>query len=429
MYRKIMKITVFVLVLCTSLVGFAQKEIAVGDSVNAKHQDFKSCFESFDKKFKLKFKGELIPKSYFKQIANQTQFLIEKKKTAKLLGTKKGSYSLAKIYNKLVEMSKKKKLDIGLDYIPNDNPLLLRARNKQYYTYKTTAALIVEASANEQTSNTRNELTLIWMVETDNQKEKIKSIQLTSLKAKPVSGFFEYENQQIQQVAKNLIEKYYQNLLSRSWKAVLAPEILNKKEIEDYLKNSTQIGSSGNVRVPLFNSQTIMVNEGNVPSLIIYAAEKEQTFGLTFNIKVNDSLTDGEITKVVYRRLETFEEPTFVPEPEPESEPVPEPKPEPQKKVQQPEIEERGITYKVQILALYDPIKLADLPKEYRNVENVSMEESIIGDKKYYQYVIPVGSDPKEAQTLKNKLVTQGIKSAWVVKYKDGKRFYPNKTK
>jgi len=69
------------------------------------------------------------------------------------------------------------------------------------------------------------------------------------------------------------------------------------------------------------------------------------------------------------------------------------------------------------------------LTKEFQNIENVVMEESLINGKTYYQYVIPVGNNMKDAQALKNKLIEQGIKNAWVVKYKDGKRLYPNKLK
>ena len=439
MYRKILKITVFVLALCTSFVGFAQIQGVVDYSVSAKHQDFKVCFTRLDKKFKPKFKGKYIQTTDFKQIANQPQFLVEKKKIAKLLETKAGKakYDLANTYNKLVEMSKKKKLDIDVGYVIIGDPSLLKTKDKQYFTYKTTAALTVEVKAkgkdSTSTSNAKNELTLLWTVEMDNQKEKstIKSIQLTSLNAKTISGFFEYEKQKMQKIVENLIEKYYQNLLSREWDIVLKPEIPNKQEIENHLKNSARIEKDGNIATLLPNSQTIIVGQGSVPSINIYGTEngiedftddftedvteKPQRFALSFNIKINDSLTGGEITKVTYyHQLGALGQPVIS-------------EPKPKKEVQQPEMEERGITYKVQILALYSFVELADLPKEYSNIKNILIEESIIGNRTCYQYVIPVGNNMNDAQALKNKLIEQGLNDVWVVTYKDGKRIDSNK--
>ena len=414
MYKMTVKIAVFAFVLCMSFVGFTQTQVKVEDLVNTKNQDFKVCFTNLDKKFKADFKGRYIKKSDFKKIAKQSQFLVEKKKTAKLFDKKTGKKrDLATTYDKLVEMSKKNRLDINMDYIVTGTPVLIR-KNNQYYTYKTMAALITNAKTKygDSISSTKNELTLLWVVDLK-EKNLTKSIQLTSLKAKAVSGFFEYEMQEMQKIAEDLIRKYYQNLLSKEWESVLTPEIPNKKEIESRLKNSTQIDTAGTIRVPLPNSRTFIVGEGNVPTLNMYIAEREQRFALTFNIKINDGLTGGEITKVVYRQLDGFEQPVIVSEPEP----------------QQPQIEEVGMTYKVQILALYSPIPFAELSKEYRNVENVIIEESIIGGKTYFQYVIPVGNNMKEAQALKNKLIGQGIKDVWIVKYKNGKRLYPNKTK
>ena len=416
MYKKKIKIIVFVLALCTGFTGFAQMKGVVEDSVGAKHQGIKVCFGSLDKKFKQKFKEQRVQATDFKRVANQSQFLIERKKMSKILG--KGKHSLGDTYNKLVEMSKKNKIEMDIDYIITGTPSLVRAKNKRYCTYKTTAALKVEVNDSYQTSITKNELTLIWAVEMNDAKGKIKSTKLTSLKAKNVSGFFEYEKQQMQEIAENLIERYYQNLLLEEWDIVLTPEIPNKTEIENHLKNSDKIDVSGDIRVVLPNSQTIIVGEESVPKVNLYdVTEKEQTFALTFNIKINDNFTNGEITKVEYRQLDASEPTAVVPEPQKEI-PLP-----------PPEIKEVGMTYKVQILALYEPIKLSDLPKEYSSVENVVMEESVIDGRTYYQYVIPVGNNAKEAQALKNNLIKEGIKSAWVVKYRDGKRIYPNKMK
>jgi hypothetical protein len=354
-------------------------------------------------------------------VANEKQFLLEKKKITAIFGSKKGSkYGLADAYNQLVEMVKKSKIDITIDYIIIGSPSLVKAKNKRYCTYKTTAALTIEAKTNVATSNTKNELTLLWTVEMKDVKGKsiITSTQLTSIKARPVSNYFEYEKQQMQETANNLIEKYYQNLLSKKWDIVLKPEIPDKEKIKNQLINSTNIDMLGTVRVLLPNSQTIIVGNENVPLLNLYTnediTEKKQVFSLTFYIKISDNLKEGEITKVEYRPLNTQETPTV---------------PEPVKEIKQPEIKnEVGMTYKVQILALYEQVQLSDLPKEYSNIENVVVEESTIDGKTYYQYVISAGNNMKDAQALKKELIEKGIKSAWIVKYKDGKRImYPTK--
>jgi len=417
MRRIIVRILVFVLLSCTNFTGFSQMKGVVEDSVKSKHQAFKESFERLDKKFKPKLKEKSISTTAFKKVANESQFLIEKKKINKLLGSKSGKkYGLADTYNKLVEMIKKNKIEVNVDYIITGSPLLVKAKNKQFCTYKTTAALKVEATANNQKSIAKNELTMVWTVELNDAKGKIKSIQLTSVKAKMVSGFFEHEKQQMQKITKELIEKYYLDLQLKKWDAVLKPEIPNKEDIKNQLQNSNKIGLEGNIQVPLSNSQAVFVGEESVPSVIVYAAEKEQIFALTFYIKIYDNMEDGEITKVEYRPSNTVEKPI-----ETISEPI--------EDIPSPKIKEVGMSYKVQILALYEPLKQSELPKEFRDIENVVMEESIIDGKTYYQYVIPVGNNMKDAQTLKNNLIKQGIKNAWIVRYKDGKRILPNKTK
>ena len=418
------KIMVFVLAFCTSTVGLAQMKGAVEDSVKAKHQDFKACFENLDKKFKSKLKETRVSTTSFKRVANTPQFLLEKKKISKIFNSKGGSkHGLADTYNKLAEMVKKEKIEINVGYVITGSPTLVKAKNKRYCTYKTTAALKVEAKTFSQTSNVKNELTLLWTVEMKDVKGKgtIKSTQLTSIKVKPVSNFFEYEKQQMQEIAKNLIEEYYKNLQLKKWDIVLKPEIPDKENVKNQLMNSKNIDILGNIQVLLPNSQTIIVSEDQVPFVNLYMSvneditEQKQVYALTFYIKINDNLKEGEITKVEYR-LKTQETP-----------PVPQP---PVKEIKKPEPEiknEVGLTYKVQILALYEPVKLSDLPKEYSNIENVVMEESLIDGKTYYQYVIPVGNNMKDAQSLKKELIGKGI-NAWIVKYKDGKRIiYPTK--
>ena len=422
MNRKIIKISVFVLVFCTSVAGFAQMKGVVEDSVSAKHQAFKESFESLDKKFKSKLKEKRVATTAFKKVANESQFLIEKKKITKLLDLKSGKrYGLADTYNKLVEMNKKNRVEIDVNYIITGTPSLVKAKNKRFCTYKTTAALRFEATANNLTSITKNELTMVWTVELNDAKGKIKSTQLTSIKAKMVSGFFEYEKQKMQEIANDLIEKYYQNLQSKKWEEVFKPEISNKEEVKNQLQNSGKIDLEGTIRVPMPNSQTVFVGEESVPSVNLYVsednAENKQVFALTFYIKIHDNLENGEITKVAYRQSNnTVEKPQVV-----VSEPVKETPP--------PLVKEVGMSYKVQILALYEPLKQSELPKEFRDIENVVMEESVIDGKTYYQYVIPVGNNMKDAQTLKNNLIKQGIKNAWIVKYKDGKRVLTGKGK
>jgi hypothetical protein len=420
MDKKMAKIMVFVLAFCTSTVGLAQMKGAVEDSVKAKHQNFKACFENLDKKFKSKLKETHVSTTFFKQVANTPQFLLEKKKISKIFNSKGGSkHGLADTYNKLAEMVKKEKIEINVDYVVTGSPTLVKAKNKRYCTYKTTAALKVEAKTYSQTSNVKNELTLLWTVEMKDVKGKvtIKTTQLTSIKAKPVSNFFEYEKQQMQEIAKILIEEYYRNLQLKKWDIVLKPEIPDKENVKVQLMNSKNIDILGNVQVLLPNSQTIIVSEDQVPFVNLYSSvgEQKQVFALTFYIKINDNLKEGKITKVEYR-LKTQE-----------TTPVPEP---PVKEIKKNESEiknEVGLTYKVQILALYEPVKLSDLPKEYSNIENVVMEESLIDGKTYYQYVIPVGNNMKDAQSLKKELIGKGI-NVWIVKYKDGKRIiYPAK--
>ena len=415
MNTKIIKIAAFGLVLCTGIRGFAQMKGVVEDSVAAKHQAFKECFERLDKKFKPKLKENHVSTTRFKKVANTSQFLIEKKKIKKVVGSKSGTGRLAATYNKLVKMGKKNAVETDVNYLITGVPSLVKAKNKKRCTYKTTAALRVETKANNQISVAKNDLTLMWTVKLNDAKGTIKSTQLTSVKAKPVSGFFEYEKQLMQETAKGLIEKYYQNIVSKQWDAVLKPEIPNKENVKKKLQNSSEIEVVGSVQVPLSNGQTIFVGEDSVPFLDVYAPENT-IFALTFYIKIQDNLTNGEITKVAYRQTNVEKPQAAAPKPVKEN-----PKPEIKKEV--------GMSYKVQILALYEPIKQSDLTKEFQNIENVVMEESLIDGKTYYQYVIPVGNNMKDAQALKNKLIEQGIKNAWVVKYKDGKRLYPNKLK
>jgi hypothetical protein len=280
---------------------------------------------------------------------------------------------------------------VDIDYVITGSPSLIKAKNKRYCTYKTTAALKVEAKDGYLTSIAKNELTLMWTVEMKETKKesKIKSIQLASVKAKPVSGFFEYEKQQIQETAKGLIEQYYQNILLEKWKPVLTPDIPNRENVKAQLENNVKIEAVGDILIPLSNSLDIIVGEEYVPFLNLYTSDNvtdKNIFALTFNIKIDDNLQDGEITKVVYRLSST-----------PPEKPIPTPEPEPEKEVQ-PEIKEVGMTYKVQILALFDRIPLAELSAEYRNVENVVIEESVIEGKTYYQYVIPAGNNSKDAQ-------------------------------
>ena len=427
MQCKRIKITVLICVLCTSITGYSQLKGVVEDSVKAKHQTLKECFEHLDKKFKPKLKEQNITVTNFKRTANQAQFLIEKKKIARIFGSTSGKRNLENTYNLLGEMVKKNMIELDVNYTITGTPTLIKAKNKRSCTYKTTAALKVDAKNYQLTSLAKNELTLTWTVEMKETRteNKIKSTKLTSIKSKAISGLFEHEKEQIQKIANGLIEEYYKNILSKKWIQVLLPEIPNKEDMRKYLINSTKIEKSGDIRVSSPNSQNVIVGEESVPFLIFHTSdgysEQEQIFALTFHIKINDKLQEGEITKVEYRLSSTPPEPTPIPEPEPEPE---------IEFVYSPKIKEVGLTYKVQILALYEPLKISELPNEYRNIENVIMEESVIENKKYYQYVIPVGNNQKEAQTLKNKLIEQGIKSAWIVKYKDGKRIvYPTKTK
>jgi len=240
-------------------------------------------------------------------------------------------------------------------------------------------------------------------------------------------------DQQLRNMATDLIEKYYTYLkppINRD--ALLAPEIPNRAEFEQWLKNSTKIDiASGSVTVPLpDNDQFIEVK--TVPRVTIHVdpapympessslyASKEAYHQLSLTFTVD--LEAEKIARVAF--TDDFIRPVLAPKPEIHvaEQPV-ESKPAPTQVAQKvsPVAHPEGLNYKVQILMLDVHKPIAELPRALR-VEGLVVEKYPTG----YKYVVPAGTTLREALAKQRQLIASGVEETWIVVYDNETRSNP----
>ena len=271
-----------------------------------------------------------------------------------------------------------------------------------------------------------------------NDKKKMTPPRLRTIMISP-AGSSEPKDEQMRARAKELIEEYYQNLQSSNRAAVLAPEIPNKTEFDNWLRNKTRLVVDGDINVPLPDATSQTIEVRNVPDVTIYVdptpymtedvsqyskTEAYHQLALTFTV---DFQAD-EIAKVVFS--DKFTGPELAPKPVVAAEQEPTVEPEP---VVTPSVPQRASSsvpssgkkyYKVQILLLQSYIPLTELPQKYR-VENVTVEKYSDGRNTSYKYMIPANT-LNEAVAIRNQMNARGIEDAWIAVYDGSERVRPN---
>jgi len=295
------------------------------------------------------------------------------------------------------------------------------------YTVITRAEVAIEASRQgADNSVAKNYLTLNWEVLIRRNRAgaidtRSSRATLSSVTVEPATGFFESEMQQMQTIAENLINGYFQALRDGRFATIEIPiEWINP------LQNSVRRETEGNVFVSLPSSSSFDVR--TVPDLKIFVDQEAfHRVDLGFNISIDDDLRSGRITRVDYRELER---PIIVEqqiEVEPEiAEPVTIAATQPS--VTQPVFTrptETGATFRVQILSLLRHVAISDLPQLYR-LDDLIIERYVIEGVNYYKYVVPAGTTMNEALSVMRQLQNRGIEDAWIAVYRDGARVNPN---
>jgi hypothetical protein len=185
--------------------------------------------------------------------------------------------------------------------------------------------------------------------------------------------------------------------------------------LKGLLQNSVKRETEGVVSVALPSSTSFEVR--TVPDLKIFVnSEAYHKGALGFRIAIDDDLRSGRIASVSYSVIETarVEEPKVIVT---EETPV---------VVAPPPVvpRERGLSYKVQILSLYKPIPLSDLPQRFR-MNDVTIEKYNVGGVTYYKYVVP-GGTLDQAISKRRQMRDAGIEDAWIPIYEDGVRIAPS---
>ena len=451
------KIAMVALMLCTCYIASAQVEQEVRQIAENEHKRFASELPN------ALAKGQTSILGYAK--AEKNQFFLEDNVNTftEILGWTVRGYNQKTITSVFVALSDKSKpglknanpVTVNIDFpvVPSECIISIKKDSKgklANYVVTTKADVTVEVTReNVQPSIAKNTVALKWEGKVPlingevDYRKKIASPVLRSIKITPITGFSETKVKQMQNMAKSLIEEYYANLQSPAkHSTVLAPEIPNQAELEQWLRNNTKIEiGSGSVNVPLpTESQIIEVK--NVPDVFIHVdatpymvedpsqysnAEAYHQLALTFTV----DLKAEKITKVVYkdnfvRKLDikpvlvdkSVEITTVVTQPK--TQPVPESiKPASQQAASQ-QAQPTGMYFKIQILHLDTYKSLAELPQRFR-VANISVEKYSDG----YKYVVPAGKTMKEASAMQKKLYERGLVETWIVLYQNGERIQP----
>ena len=449
--------TIVALMLCTSFMVRAQVEQTAQEMAENEHKKFAAELPNAF------VKGNDAIFGYAKMW--NKQFLLEENATtfSDYLGWDKRKFSqktLSGVFKALSEKAKPGKnnanpVTVTIDFPaqPSEvkvtikkNPRDTPAKKETEVTYVVTTRVDVKVEAGKdgvQPSIAMNSIGLVWEGKLNllngavNEKKKNAPPVLRAINfGSPAKEPAEPKEEQMRARAKELIEEYYRNLQSTNLTAVLAPEIPNKAEVENWLLSNRKIVVEGNINVPLpdATSQSIVVR--NVPGVTIYVdpapymtedisryskTDAYHQLALTFTV---DFKAD-KITKVEYNGQ--FVAPELAPIPvaaitvaEPvQQQPV-------QQSIQQPPVQQsvastKGKNYMVQILLQKSYKPLAELPQKYR-VDNVIVEKYSDG---YYRYVVPAGNTLSEALAVLRQMLAQGIEDAWIAVYEDGDRVRP----
>lgn len=430
------KLSFVVIMLCASLVTYAQVEQAAQKLAETQHKQFASDLSNSLKSGR--------GKPIFGIDGKDQQFLLEDSEQvfADFLGWKKAAFdkrSLPTVYQGLLAATKqkdaKKKISVNISFPVTGAEFKGPATDKKgktlkdVYTVTTTAETTVEATKQgSDKSVAKSIVTLNWDItvilnkKTGSVDSKASRAILRSITVEQTAGFFNTERQQIQSVAETLIKDYYQSLKSAKWSSIEIPA-----DWKSPLQSSTKRETEGNVTVSLPTSTTFEVK--TVPELKIFVnADAFHKVALSFKITVSDDLKSGKITSVSYTELA---KPIIVePEPEPEPEPAPvvvaaapvvAAKPQPQS---QPVVRDRGTTYKVQILSLNKYVAISDLPQRFR-VDDVTIEKYVVGGVTYYKYTVPGGTSVREAVAVRAQMRNRGLTDSWIAIYENGERVAP----
>jgi len=421
-----MKKGIFIIVmLCASFISYAQVEQSSQRIAETEHKKLASDLSTALRTGK--------GKPAFGNAGKDKQFLLEDNEQTftAYLGWKKTQFdkrNLTSVFQGLLSAAKqkdaKKKVSVRVSFPLDGTEFKGPATNtsgkaiKDAYVVSTTAEVAVEAGKQgTEKSLAKNNLTLNWEVllkvdkKTGAVDTKGSRAILRSISVETSSGYFLAERQRMQSVAEQLIKDYYQSLRDASWSAVEIPD-----EWRSPLQTSIKRETEGNVSVSLPSSTSFEVSA--VPSLKIFVdPEAYHKVALGFRIAIDDDLSSGRITSVRYTELE---KPKIVVVAEPEPEPVIAIQPEPQ-----PVVRESGTFYKVQILSLFKPIALSDLPSRYR-MDNVMIEKYVVGGVTYFKYVVPGGTTLNEALAVRRQMREKGIEDAWIAIYENGVRIAPN---
>ena len=452
------KVLLFALMLCMYATGFAQIEQTIKEMAESEHQKFVNELPNALANGRANIFGSAIERKQF--------FLEDDLNTfTEFLGWDKKKFSHSTLNNVFIALSEKTKsnkknpnpVTVTIDFPaqPAETVVSLRIDTKgttANYTVTTKANVTVEAQKKGvRASIAKNNVALSWegklpLVNGEINKLKkitppvLRFIKITDVTDSPESSaskgssqISETKKQQMQAMAKELIEKYYTSLQTPvNQNAVLAPEIPNKTEFAQWLQSSTRIEiASGDVSVNLpDNDQFIEVK--TVPRVLLHVdptpymtegsslyASKSAYHHLTLIFTVD--LQAEKIAKVVY--TDDFIRPVLAPKIEkPVEDQITQSKsaPLPVDPKKQPPVSPNGINYKIQILALdfYKPV--AELPQRLR-IDGLVVEKYASG----YKYVVAAGETLQEALAKQRQLTAQGLDETWIVVYNNEARTNP----
>ena len=421
---------IVVMALSACFFTYAQQEQAAQSIAEKEHKKLASDLSSVLRTGK--------GKPVFGNAGKDKQFLLvdDEETFATYLGWKKAQFNkrnLITVYQSLLKETKqkdpKKKVSVRVAFPLDGAEVIGEATNKgkpipNTYLVSTTAEVAIEATKQgAETSLAKSTLTLSWNVtlKVNKKTNKIEAngsrAVLQSISAESSSGYFLAEKEQMQSIANKLIKDYYQSLVGGNWAAVEIPS-----DWRNPLQTSVKRETEGEVYVDLPSSTSFSVN--TVPALKIFVnPEAYHKVALTFGIAIDDDKKSGRIASISYSVLET---PRIVVE---ETESVPEPvfvaPPQQQQAPPPPVVRDRvsGLTYKVQILSLYRPVPLEELPARFR-MNNVSIEKYIVDGVIYFKYVVP-GGTLSEAVSVRRQMRDNGIEDAWIAIYENGARIAP----
>ena len=440
---------VVALMLCTSLIAHAQVEQVAQQLAENEHNKFAGELpDAFEKGRVSLFGNARAVKKQF--------FLEENAETfADFLGWNKKKYSqktIETVFNALSKQAQSGKISVKFDFPVQPTECIIEvqkdikgapknAKKETAVNYRATTKANVQVEVSRQgvqTSIASNNVALIWegrikLVNGEVDEHKSEPPKLRSMMIGSVTVPSEPKEEQLRTRAKDLIEEYYRNLqLPAGRAAVLAPEIPNKADFENWLQNSSRIEIMGGyINVPILNAASGSIDVAIVPGVRIHVdptpylkenasqysrIEAYHQLALTFTV----DLQADKITKVVYEDRfivpELASQPVSIIEPEPvvRSESVFQPV---------PVSRGNGEYYKVQILLRQSYLPLEELPQIFRR-QNVTVEKYIDDGITYYKYVIPAKSI-SEAFAIRNEMVEKGIEDAWIAVYENEVRIRP----